>query len=147
MIRKFENFSIYYKQISCAEFEELRKSPIPIETKIKKIIEDKSKYKTYFILRTISDGYPLRNITRRLDMEVEIPISGEMPINQSHLKLSKLHKIQIVSLPDEWFIVSDFIHYFNRKFWSAPKDDTYYYKCDQIDGLLKLLENEGIINS
>lgn len=147
MIKKFENFNSYYKQISSEEFEELRKSSIPIETKVKKIIEDSSKYKTYFILRTISDGYPFRNIPRRLDIEVEIPISGEMPISQSHLKLSKLHRIEIISLPDEWFIVSDFIHYVNKKFWNAPKDNTYYYKCDQIDGLLKLLEDEGIISS
>lgn len=48
-----------------------------------------------------------------------------------YTNLFRIHKLR-----DEWFVIKK----------KNYKNEEYYYKCDQIDGLMEFLEDEGVVN-
>ena len=50
--------------------------------------------------------------------------------------------ILIIQLEDEWFLVRQQV----EDIMSGPYNESYnYYRCDQVEGLKKLLKDKGII--
>ena len=49
--------------------------------------------------------------------------------------------ILIIQLEDEWFLVRQQV----EDIMSGPYDTYNYYRCDQVEGLKKLLKDKGII--
>jgi hypothetical protein len=78
---------------------------------------------------TIKSRSSLRTVVKPGDFVIEI--ENFKRVDQTNLKFTSLN---IYEFPDEWFIVSEY-----------SQRTLQYYKCDQLEGLLKLLEDLNII--
>jgi hypothetical protein len=154
MIKSFESFfpnSDYYTQISKVEYDSLKKKDklVDINIDIIDIIKDNSKVKIGTIKNvrpfdvytslTKSKNYSIDE-RKGIYLDYKVRISGEMPPDQFNSYLEKTYQSWIWELKDEWFLV----YHQGRvtsgsKFWNTSSREEGYYKCDQLDGLMKLL--------
>jgi hypothetical protein len=155
MIKSFESFfpnSDYYTQISKVEYDSLKKKDklVDINIDIIDIIKDNSKVKIGTIKNvrpfdvytslTKSKNYSIDE-RKGIYLDYKVRISGEMPPDQFNSYLEKTYQSWIWELKDEWFLV----YYQGKvtsgsKFWNTGSSrGEAWYKCDQLDGLMKLL--------
>ena len=121
-VKLFESFSDFYEEISMSSFLELYKeriifssSEIDIISKISEI--NGMKFKRPIPMNS-SDGLLMKSTSVRDDS-------------------CSITDICIYKLPDEWFIVRLVI---DRQYVNGPYIYPWY-KCDQIEGLQKLLSD------
>ena len=151
-VKKFENYQDYYTIID-DDVERIRmltsiSNKIDIDTKIKDIIESRKKGDLVIRLKSKKPSItrnPIVDIPRMIELDQILRVSGEMPIGEEHKALERFINMNIYELADEWFIVNCKVAYRPKLHWNTPKDTTTYYKCDQLEGLLKLLEDLNII--
>lgn len=135
----------YYSEITDRMFSNLG-GRVNISPKIVKIIEKEGfRGDVNFYLKSKSKHYPYKEDKSRLEINQTLRISGEMPKGQENLALERFINIDVYELKDEWFKVSCSVAYRPRSYWNAPRDTTFYYKCDQIGGLLRLLKDLSVI--
>jgi len=154
MIKSFESFfpnSDYYTQISKVEYDSLKKKDklVDINIDIIDIIKDNSKVKIgtiknvrpfdVYTSSTKSKNYSLDE-RKGIYLDYKVRISGEIPPDQFNSYLEKTYQSWIWELKDEWFLV----YHQGRvtsgsKFWNTSSREEGYYKCDQLDGLMRLL--------
>ena len=117
-IKLFEGFETddYYKEISYEEYNFFRDS---------------------FINMSKSDSYKLKTVISG-DYHIEEKELDEPKINYFYCRdilPVKVPKIfTIVKVEDDWFLVYISDHF-----------SISLHKCDQIDGLIKFLKNEGLV--
>ena len=128
-IRLFEGFNTedYYTTIDSATYGELLSDTINMTNKDIEIITKDIKYEwDEDIVGRIAGGFLFSVKDIRSKVLVIFPESGSMTINK---------------LDDDWFIVR--ISSIRRFF---PGDVNFQkYKCDQIEGLLKLLKDKDYL--
>jgi len=147
-LKTFENYKDYYTIISESEYKSIYSisTPIDISDKIKDIIEKKNhKGETDIIFKNKQNGFPFRDTPRRIELHNKLKISGPMPVGEENLSLERLIDMEIHELPDEWFIVNCKKQYRPKSYWNSPKTNITCYKCDQLEGLLRLLQDLDII--
>lgn len=149
-LKTFENYQDYYTIIT-DDSERMRmltsiSNKIDIDSKVKDIIESRNTNGDITIrLKSKSSGFPFKEVPRMIELDQILRVSGEMPIGEEHKALERFINMNIYELVDEWFIVTCKVAYRPKSHWNTPKDTTTYYKCDQLEGLLKLLEDLNII--
>ena len=154
MIKSFEAFSYtdYYTQISKVEYDSFKKKDklVDVNNTIIDVIKDASKVQIDDIrkVRPFNIYTSLTNPkTHPIDerkgiyLDYKVRISGEMPPDQVDNYLEKTYQCWIYELKDEWFLV---YHQgkvtSGSKFWNVGSSrEEKWYKCDQLDGLMKLL--------
>jgi hypothetical protein len=160
MIKSFESFSSafpysdYYTQISKVEYDSLkiRDKLVDINNDIINIIKDNSKVK-FDTIKNVTPFDVYTSLTRPTNRPIDerkgiylnckLNISGQMPPDQTNNYLEKTHQFWIWELKDEWFLVNHQEQVTSgSKFWNQNRDRLItWYKCDQLDGLMKLLNN------
>lgn len=150
-LKTFEAFDLsgdykdYYTEIDDVMFNRLG-GRVDINPQIEKIIEKEGFIGDVTLyLKSKSKHYPYKESKYRLEIDQTLRIGGGMPKGQEHLALERFINIDVYELEDEWFKVSCDVAYRPRSYWSAPRDTTFYYKCDQIGGLLRLLKDLRVI--
>ena len=145
MIRKFESFNNneYYSEISESEFEGDSYKPIDFKhtNELNRWIESHHGF--------ISDEEtPLRNMTGFQHGHNYKPFFiGEVYFNKRGLhRRNGVLSYKIES--DKWFCI--IFESNDEWFWVNLEDQNspfinYYYKCDQFDGLTKLLKDKKVI--
>jgi hypothetical protein len=160
MIKSFESFfpyADYYTKIFKVEYDSLKVNSnlVDINNSIIDIIKDTSKVE----IDNIKNVRPFNIYTsltkprthpiderKGIYLDYKVRISGQMPPDQLNNYLEKTFQCWIWELKDEWFLV---YHQgkvtSGSKFWNASSSrEEGYYKCDQLEGLMKLLEHLNI---
>jgi hypothetical protein len=119
-LKLFEDHNDYYTQISEDEFNSEEVIQCDIDSRYVSII--KSQIKKEF--------------------DLEWSRAGIIEINNVMVVTRKYDNWIIYQAKDEWFYVKKYA----QDIMAGPYNDFYnYYKCDQIDGLIKYLKDNEII--
>lgn len=143
-LKTFENNQDCYHIITDRTFGLTNK--ISIRQKIKNLIINRGlKGQSSIIIKLVKTKMGQSDGINKIEIDQTIRISGDMAPGEEHLSLDRFANIDIYESMDEWFLVSSKISYRPKSYWNTPNDTTLYYMCDQLDGLVKLLEDISII--
>ena len=151
-LKKFENFSDdeYYNTLTQEEFFNIvnKNTIVDIDSNIKDVIESRLKHKSYVTIRSTSTGFPYKPTPKRIEVETFITVKRLSYISGSPDRTAGdlvKHQLSVIyALDDEWFLVANSTK-FRGENWNKPKNTYISYQCDQLEGLLKLLEDLNII--
>jgi len=149
-LKLFESHEEYYEEITIDKFNLEKMKALSLEgSRIsKEMIEDYCQVKT--IQKDFSRRYntshpnwrsemgPSRKYTE-LQIDFNRVISDEgHPINK---KLILSGEIDVYLLPEDYFLVRFYREWKgDTSYWNKKGEKVSFYKCDQIDGLKKLIE-------
>ena len=149
MNESVDNSDDYYFEISKADMGSIPNSQfIDIDEKILDLIKDN-------ITNYIKENCPRIDIYTTEDNwigteKTGIRISGFDYYSNlvgkwhPHKQIKWLRRVKIFELKDEWFLVSFTM---SEKYLFHYKEYSIYFKCDQLDGLMRLLEDYYICES
>ena len=136
-IKLFEKFNIedYYQEIGEAEFYRLKGASLFSESNC--VFLSKDIRRRLRGLKYITNYY-----VRILAPNNKVGFKGFAVINPYVNKQTSLSKLTwIYETKDEWYLVR------TQQLNDDYRQEHHYYKCDQVDGVVRLLEDIGIVIS
>ena len=117
MIKIFEEYNQYYTEIDVIEFLDMIGMQLPNVD-----AEEETKYSTLAFT-----DYEINILSRIKDIDISNN-NNTLYANISFIyyKNTNPYRVCIYKLPDEWFLIRNSIK---------------YYKCDQMEGLIKCINN------